>query len=122
MRAADFSAMGGFDESYGTYLNDWDAWLRCLKPGGRLVMPWQPTPMDGRTLVVRRVPAGFAAALHGFVSFVGCIGAGTGDIRVRGIPGRPLAETRSVWLVSDRPADESATAIYPDVWFSADPI
>jgi protein-L-isoaspartate(D-aspartate) O-methyltransferase len=98
------------------------AWLRCLSPGGRLVMPWQPSPMEGRTLLVRRKPAGFAARLHSSVSFVACVGAERRDIRPRGMPSRLVPETRSVWLTGEREPDASATAIYADLWFSADEV
>lgn len=95
------------------------SWLRCLRPGGRLVMPWQPSPMEGRTLVVRRREGGFAAKTYGSVAFVGCVGADRDSLRPRGVPARPLAETRSVALAAERAPDESATAIYGEVWFSA---
>ena len=98
------------------------AWLRCLGGGGRLIMPWQPSPREGRTLVVRRKPGGLAARLYGNVAFVGCVGADARDVQPRGLPARPLLETRSVWLSATRPPDESATAIYGEVWFSAEPV
>jgi protein-L-isoaspartate(D-aspartate) O-methyltransferase len=94
-------------------------WIRCIKPGGRLVMPWQPAPAEGRTLVIRRKPEGFAAGLHHSVAFVACIGAGRGEVRPRGLPSRPISETRSVWLTEERPPDETATAIYEGIWFSS---
>jgi protein-L-isoaspartate(D-aspartate) O-methyltransferase len=95
------------------------AWLRCLKQGGRLIMPWQPSPFEGRTLVVRRKGAGFAVRAHGSVAFVGCIGAEARDTRARGMPAQPVAETRSVVLASEHPPDGTATAIYGEVWFSS---
>ena len=95
------------------------AWLRCLEKGGRLIMPWQPSPVEGRTLVVRRRPGGFAVRLHGSVAFVGCIGADARDIWARGVPARPLVDTRSVWLASEHAPDSTATAIYNGLWFSS---
>ena len=97
-------------------------WLRCLRVGGRLVMPWQPSPMEGRTLVVRRESGGFAVRVQGSVAFVGCVGAEARDMRARGMPGRSIGETCSVWLIAERPPDASATAIYEEVWFSAAPV
>lgn len=94
-------------------------WLRCLRPRGRLVMPWQPMPRQGRTLRVTRVRAGFAVRLHGDVSFVGCVGADSRDVPMRAAPARPIGETRSLHVTADTPPDDSATAIYPQVWFSA---
>lgn len=95
-------------------------WLRALRPGGRLIMPWQPSPGCGSTLVARRREQGFAASLHSSVSFVGCIGAESGTRRPRGVPSRPLQETRAIFLTAERAPDETATAIYDEVWFSAD--
>ncbi|NNM71875.1 protein-L-isoaspartate O-methyltransferase family protein [Enterovirga aerilata] len=95
------------------------AWLRCLEPGGRLVMPWQPSPFEGRTLLVRRQPGGLAVRTHGSVAFVGCIGAEARDVRARGKPAQPLVETRSVWLAAEHPPDDTATALYGEVWFSS---
>jgi protein-L-isoaspartate(D-aspartate) O-methyltransferase len=92
------------------------AWLRALRTGGRLVMPWQPAPGRGRTLLVERADRGFAARLGAGVSFVPC--AGLGEARPRGLPSRPLEDTRSAWLTADRTPDGSATAIYEDLWFS----
>ena len=43
--------------------DDWapDAeWLRSLRPGGRLVFPWQPTSDWGHTTLVTRHPAGLS--------------------------------------------------------------
>lgn len=94
-------------------------WLRALRTGGRLVMPWQPAPGRGQTLLVRRTERGFGVRLYGSVSFVACIGASGRDTRPRGLPSRPLDETRSVWLSAERAPDGTATAIYADVWFSA---
>ncbi len=94
------------------------AWLRCLQPHGRLIMPWQPAPAEGRTLLARREPGGFSVQLHGSVAFVGCIGAEARDVRARGLPAQPIGRTRSVWLSSESSPDESATAIYADVWLS----
>lgn len=98
------------------------AWLRALEPGGRLLMPWQAARGHGRTLVATRTGRGFRARLHGNVSFVACVGADAGAKRPRGLPSKPLAETRSLWLVEERTPDESGTAIYDDVWFSAEDV
>ena len=99
------------------------AWLEALNEGGRLICPWQPTAGHGHALRLTRRAAGFAARIHANVSFVACAGAGLADVGP--VPARPrhhLGETRSVWLAHERAPDGSATAIYRDLWFSADPI
>ncbi|WP_375457903.1 protein-L-isoaspartate O-methyltransferase [uncultured Enterovirga sp.] len=94
-------------------------WLRALKPGGRLIFPWQPGPDHGTTLLVRRRESGFAARAIMPVSFIGCIGADARTMRARGMPTRSFGETRSVWFRADRDPDETATAIHEHVWLSA---
>lgn len=96
-------------------------WLEALRPGGRLVCPWQPTSGHGHTMRLTRNAAGFAARLHAGVSFMACAGAEIGDVGpIASMPRHHLGETRSAWLTRERPADDSATAVYRDLWFSAD--
>ena len=98
------------------------SWLRALREGGRLVMPWQAARGYGTTLAIRRVSGQFSARLYGEVSFVGCIGADAETVRPRGIPKHPVAETRSVWFTAERSPDDTSTAIYADLWFSTEPV
>jgi protein-L-isoaspartate(D-aspartate) O-methyltransferase len=52
------------------------AWLKALKPGGRLIFPWQPGPeRGGVALEVTRLPEGFRADPTMAVGFVPCVGA-----------------------------------------------
>src|SRR3954470_7726797 len=51
------------------------AWLRALRPGGRLIFPWQPSGPGGVTLLVTRTPAGFVAKPTLSVGFVACEGS-----------------------------------------------
>jgi protein-L-isoaspartate(D-aspartate) O-methyltransferase len=94
------------------------AWLRALKPGGRLIFPWQPMGGGGITLLVRRAEAGFEAVPNMPVGFISCIGAQAPPSGRCGP--HDLMETQSVWLRPDREPDASATAIYDEVWFSAE--
>jgi protein-L-isoaspartate(D-aspartate) O-methyltransferase len=94
-------------------------WLRALKAGGRLIFPWQPSGPGGVTLLVTRMMGGFRAVATLSVGFVTCEGAVSAE---RGpLPSTDAVErTRSIWLTEDRTPDASATAIYDEVWFSAD--
>lgn len=99
------------------------AWLDALRPGGRLVCPWQPMSGEGHTLRLTRRTGGFAARLHAPVSFVACVGAGLAEAKpALRVPSRHLGETRSAWLTRDRAPDDSATAVYRHLWFSAEPV
>jgi protein-L-isoaspartate(D-aspartate) O-methyltransferase len=97
------------------------AWLRALKPGGRLIFPWQPGREGGGVaLLVTRRDDGFSADPSMAVGFIPCVGAQAPPAqRVRG---EEAWETRSVWLTEARPPDDTATAVYGQVWFSAEPI
>ena len=94
-------------------------WLRALRPGGRLIFPWQPTAQWGPAMLVRRRPGGFSAEAIMSVGFVVCTGQPIG--RSGEITRVGLDATRSVWLKEDRPPDDTATAIYDALWFSAEP-
>jgi protein-L-isoaspartate(D-aspartate) O-methyltransferase len=98
-------------------------WLAALRPEGRLIFPWQPAGWGGSALRVARVELGFRARLLMDVAFMGCVGAGARDVRARPVfPLRHIGETRSVWLAETRAPDASATAVYENVWFSADEV
>ena len=95
------------------------AWLRALRPGGRLIFPWQPGAARGSVaLLVTRAASGFRAIPTMAVGFIPCAGAQASPSPGVGDPW----ETRSVWFAADRSPDESATAVYPDMWFSSMPI
>jgi protein-L-isoaspartate(D-aspartate) O-methyltransferase len=52
------------------------------------------------------------------VGFIPCIGAQ--DRPAKGGSGNPW-DSRSVWLSAEREPDDTATAVYDQVWFSTDP-
>jgi protein-L-isoaspartate(D-aspartate) O-methyltransferase len=99
------------------------AWLRALEPGGRLIFPWQPPGRrSGVTLQVTRQVAGYRVAATLEVAFIACVGA---TARPAGGDGPDVSEvmrTRSLWLVADRPPDDSAVVVYDEVWFSTEPV
>ena len=97
------------------------AWLTALTPGGRLVMPWEPgTESGGVSLLVRREAAGFSATPTTLVGFIACEGLEACP-SARVSLGAMLA-TRSLWRVADRAPDETATAVFTDLWFSSRPL
>lgn len=92
-------------------------WLEALRPNGRLVMPWEPVGgLGGVSLLVRPAGAGFSAIPTTLVGFIPCIGRGQKPLR-RLRPDAMMA-TRSLWRMADRAPDDSATAVFPDLWFS----
>ncbi|WP_026793303.1 protein-L-isoaspartate O-methyltransferase family protein [Pleomorphomonas oryzae] len=94
-------------------------WLTALKPGGRLIFPWRPSEEIALTLLVRAGSHGFSVTSLMRSWFIPCVGASQ-------LPSTRLPKTadevrsiRSIWRTADRIPDDTAVAIYPDVWFSS---
>jgi protein-L-isoaspartate(D-aspartate) O-methyltransferase len=97
------------------------AWLTALNPDGRLIFPWQqPDQRGGVALQVTRTERGFHAAATMEVAFIACVGAMSRPTSPSWPEAGEVKRTRSVWLMEDRPPDETATVVYDKVWFSSD--
>ncbi|TGP55192.1 protein-L-isoaspartate O-methyltransferase [bacterium M00.F.Ca.ET.230.01.1.1] len=95
------------------------AWLKVLKPGGRMILPWRPSETVGLAVLVTRRENGFACQPFMGSWFIPCVGAPVAGVAAR-IPTRErAARTRSIWLTKDKAPDRTATAIFGDVWFSS---
>ncbi len=94
-------------------------WLKTLRPGGRLIFPWQPSERVGLAMVATRTGGGFECRPFMGSWFIPCVGAsqpgGSAKLPTQGQARR----TRSIWLTADKAPDRSATAIFGDVWFSS---
>jgi protein-L-isoaspartate(D-aspartate) O-methyltransferase len=87
-----------------------------------LIFPWQPLSDWGHTVLVTRSRGGLAVSLLMVVGFIRC-SDDAARVAAGGAPSEAgVAATRSVWLTEDRPPDASATAVYEQVWFSADAV
>ncbi|MEX3006918.1 protein-L-isoaspartate O-methyltransferase [Hoeflea sp. TYP-13] len=97
-------------------------WLEALKPGGRMIFPWSPSPSAGLTLLVTAREEGLDIKPLMPVWFIPC--KGTGDVSECAlVPDQNEAsKARSLHKNADRPPDDSAVAIYDTVWFSTDPV
>lgn len=107
------------------------AWLRALRtPAGRdsptanarIILPWRPAEHIGLAIVTTRRGAGFAVAPLMAAWFIPCVGASSTDVCLRAPDRAEAWSARSAWLTADRIPDESAVAIYRDVWFSSLPL
>jgi len=98
------------------------SWLRALRLDGRLIFPWRPSEAIGLTLLVRRFANGYSARPLMPSWFIPCIGASS--MRdCRKTPDRHEAHlVASVWPTAEREPDETAVAIYRDLWFSSAPL
>jgi protein-L-isoaspartate(D-aspartate) O-methyltransferase len=99
------------------------SWLKALKPNGRMIFPWQPADKFGTACLIRREATGYAfKSLHP-AGFIPCVGASEQDRIAVKQPDRSAAwESQSVHLTAHRAPDDSATAIYTDIWFSRAPL
>jgi protein-L-isoaspartate(D-aspartate) O-methyltransferase len=94
-------------------------WLKALKLGGRMIFPWRPAHDIGLAVLVTRSSTGFATRIVGGSWFIPCSGASDEGISLKTPGVREARASRQVVPTADRPPDDSATAIYPEVWFSS---
>lgn len=96
-------------------------WLDALNPGGRLILPWRPTEEIAETLLIKAEAGGFTVTPLMRAWFIPCVGASDGVTPLK-LPESPAAvrTLRSIWRTTDRTPDDTALAIYRDVWFSSE--
>jgi protein-L-isoaspartate(D-aspartate) O-methyltransferase len=93
-------------------------WLNALRPNGRMVFPWRPSEKIGLAVLVTRTTAGFSCEPFMASWFIPCFGASESGPRDKFPTPSQARRTRSVWLKADKTPDDTATAIFTDVWFS----
>jgi len=97
-------------------------WIEALRPGGRIVFPWQANRKAGIAMVITRTETGYVARPLTQAWFIPCIGASDAAQCAKVPSAADAWSVRSVWLTRDRAPDETAVAIYKKLWFSnADP-
>lgn len=94
-------------------------WLKALKPGGRIVFPWRPAQNVALAVLTRRTDRGFATRILGSAWFIACAGASDQSISRRQPTPAEARRIKSIVPSEDRPPDETALAIYPELWFSS---
>jgi protein-L-isoaspartate(D-aspartate) O-methyltransferase len=99
-----------------------EQWLNALRPAGRMIFPWRPAPTIGLAAIISRVAAGFSFEPVMAAWFIPCAGALVAAADDVAPDSDGAWRTRSVRFRRDEAPDKSATAIYRDIWFSADPL
>jgi protein-L-isoaspartate(D-aspartate) O-methyltransferase len=98
------------------------AWLRALKPGGRLIFPWRPSEAVALAVLVTQNEGGFGFKPLMPSYFIPCVGTALSESATK-LPSRKDAmRTRSIRLQAEEAPDETATAIVGEVWFSSEPV
>jgi protein-L-isoaspartate(D-aspartate) O-methyltransferase len=91
-------------------------WLKALRPGGRMFLPWRPAADIGIALFISRAARGFRvnpAMPAWFIPCVGASGSSSGDIP----PDMKAAwASRALYLKAERQPDATATAVYGGLW------
>lgn len=94
------------------------SWLQALRPGGRIILPWQATDKVGLAIVITHTDDGYSARVLMPAWFIPCIGA-SDPSQCSKVPTVGGARSiQSVWLTRDRLPDDTAVAVYKDLWFS----
>jgi protein-L-isoaspartate(D-aspartate) O-methyltransferase len=96
------------------------SWVTALLPNGRLIFPWRPSRDIAIAVLATRTAKGYRVRPLSGAWFIPCIGASDEGRTLRQPTSSEAWLSRSIVLTSERQPDESATAIYPDLWFSAD--
>ncbi|MDR6900348.1 methyltransferase domain-containing protein [Rhizobium miluonense] len=94
------------------------SWLQALRLGGRIIVPWQANDKVGLAVLITRAEQGFSARALMPAYFIPCIGASDPMQTTKTPSGGEARSIQSVWLTQDRAPDETAVAIYRDLWFS----
>jgi protein-L-isoaspartate(D-aspartate) O-methyltransferase len=94
-------------------------WLEALKPNGRLIFPWAPASDVGIAVIVtkRSDALQMKPLMHSW--FIPCTGASSLDISEFTPNPKSAWQVRSIHLKTLRKPDESAVAIYEDIWMSS---
>ena len=94
-------------------------WLKALKLRGRMIFPWRPAQEIGLAVLATRSRAGFAMQIVGSSWFIPCSGASDRTLSLKTPTPREARMSRSIVLTAEHEPDDTATAIYPEVWFSS---
>ena len=95
------------------------AWLKALRPGGRMIFPWRPADNIGLTVLLTEAGYGFAGKILMSAWFIPCVGASNPNVCIKAPTSSEARTLHSAWLTADRQPDDTAVAIYDDMWFSS---
>ena len=95
-------------------------WLQGLRLQGRLIFPWRPSKTIAMATLVTRSASGFNLKPLMPAWFIPCVGASEQPAGSTP-PDRDSAwRSRSIRLASEQAPDQTATAVYQDIWFSSE--
>jgi protein-L-isoaspartate(D-aspartate) O-methyltransferase len=95
-------------------------WLRALRPRGRMIFPWRPAEKIAFAVILLRAGKGYWATPVMPAWFIPCVGASQTTTAKKVPDGREAWSIQSAWLTEERSPNETAVAIYEDIWFSSE--
>jgi protein-L-isoaspartate(D-aspartate) O-methyltransferase len=95
------------------------SWLQALRPGARMIFPWRPSTSVGIAALVTARTSGFEVKPLMPAWFIPCIGASETARESAPVNGNAAWRSRSLHLTTQRAPDETATAVYRDLWLSS---
>ena len=96
------------------------AWLEALRPGGRLIFPWQPSRDVGITALITSRGSGFAFEPLMQSRFIQCVGASDSFGDHPGLDNAAAQNIRSVRVRADQAPDDTSIATFEHIWFSSE--
>lgn len=97
-------------------------WLKALHPGGRMFLPWWPARGISIALAIKRVTNGYQVEPKTDIRVIPCVGAFETSPEEKPPSKEAAWATRALHLTAERPPDETATAVFGEVWFSSGPL
>jgi protein-L-isoaspartate(D-aspartate) O-methyltransferase len=95
-------------------------WLHALRPGGRMIFPWRPSKAVGIATLVTARASGLEVKPLMPAWFIPCVGAMAAASESTPVGANAAWRSRSLHLTAQRAPDATATAVYPDLWFSSE--
>lgn len=95
-------------------------WLQALRLGGRMIFPWRPSEAVGIATLITRTAAGFELKPLMPSWFIPCVGASEAAASPTPLDPTAAWRSRSIRLTAEKAPDQTATAVYHDIWFSSD--
>jgi protein-L-isoaspartate(D-aspartate) O-methyltransferase len=97
-------------------------WLQALSNGGRMIFPWRPAKSVALATLVTAKASGFEVKPLMPAWFIPCAGEPGLAEDSAAIDASTARQSCSLWPTSKRAPDATATAVFPDVWFSSEPL
>jgi protein-L-isoaspartate(D-aspartate) O-methyltransferase len=96
--------------------------LKALNPGGRTLLPWSPTSDISIALLIKRMANGYQVEPKMEIRIIPCVGTFETAAESKKPSRGAASATCALHLTAERPPDETATAIFHEVWFSCRPL